>query len=170
MLNGEPKIVGSAYGWIPYFAERKPDGHIVYNDKLAPLDDGRMLLTLTDQALASAGNAICCIVLRDDRTNEKLTSQNFILCIEYSPGAYENLASTDEIIGIDGKAEELQALIDSANETLADLDDINNELQTIKEKVNALPTVTASDNGKFLQVVDGAYALVALTDVSVEGA
>lgn len=33
-----------------------------------------------------------------------------------------------------------------------------------------LPPVAEADNGKFLQVVDGAYALVALTDVSVEGA
>lgn len=33
-----------------------------------------------------------------------------------------------------------------------------------------LPKVTANDNGKFLQVADGAYALVALTDVSKEGA
>lgn len=33
-----------------------------------------------------------------------------------------------------------------------------------------LPKATTDDNGKFLQVVDGAYALVALTDVSVEGA
>ena len=32
------------------------------------------------------------------------------------------------------------------------------------------PAVTGSDDGKFLQVVDGAWQAVALTDVSVEGA
>ena len=32
-----------------------------------------------------------------------------------------------------------------------------------------LPPVTESDNGKFVQVVDGAYALVSLQDVSKEG-
>lgn len=32
------------------------------------------------------------------------------------------------------------------------------------------PAVTASDEGKFLQVVDGAWQAVALTDVSMEGA
>lgn len=35
---------------------------------------------------------------------------------------------------------------------------------------SALPTVTEEDNGKFLRVVGGAYALVALQDVSKEGA
>ena len=34
----------------------------------------------------------------------------------------------------------------------------------------ALPIVVANDNGKFLQVVDGAWAAVALADVSKEGA
>lgn len=33
-----------------------------------------------------------------------------------------------------------------------------------------LPKITATDNGKFLQVVNGAWAAVALTDVSQEGA
>lgn len=40
----------------------------------------------------------------------------------------------------------------------------------VATKISLLPEVTAEDNGKFLRVVDGAYALVALTDVSVEGA
>lgn len=35
---------------------------------------------------------------------------------------------------------------------------------------SALPTITNEDNGKFLRVVDGAIALVALQDVSKEGA
>ena len=35
---------------------------------------------------------------------------------------------------------------------------------------SGLPPVTEADNGKFLQVVDGAIALVALQDVSKEGA
>lgn len=33
----------------------------------------------------------------------------------------------------------------------------------------ALPEITAEDDGKFLRAVGGAYRLVALTDVSVEG-
>ena len=42
------------------------------------------------------------------------------------------------------------------------------DIESLK-KSGALPPATASDNGKFLQVVDGAYALVALQDVSKEG-
>lgn len=37
------------------------------------------------------------------------------------------------------------------------------------EELRVLPEVTEDDNGKFLQVVNGAFALVALTDVSEEG-
>ena len=38
------------------------------------------------------------------------------------------------------------------------------------EELRVLPEVTEDDNSKFLQVVGGAFALVALTDVSKEGA
>ena len=43
-------------------------------------------------------------------------------------------------------------------------------LKKLDPKYLPLPEVTEADNGKFLRVVDGAIALVALQDVSKEGA
>jgi hypothetical protein len=37
-------------------------------------------------------------------------------------------------------------------------------------KASNIPEITTADNGKFLQVVDGKWAAVMLTDVSIEGA
>lgn len=56
------------------------------------------------------------------------------------------------------------------------LKSIDNDESTIDDVVipsgggSDLPPVTSADNGKFLRVVDGAWAAVALTDVSQEGA
>lgn len=40
----------------------------------------------------------------------------------------------------------------------------------VKSALSAAPSVTADDNGKFLRVMDGEWAAVALTDVSEVGA
>lgn len=44
------------------------------------------------------------------------------------------------------------------------------KIHKVPEKYLPIPEVTEADNGKFLRVVDGAWAAVALTDVSQEGA
>lgn len=47
------------------------------------------------------------------------------------------------------------------------LEQMGTAIGTLQTQVT--PTVTTADNGKFLQVVNGAWAAVALTDVSEEG-
>lgn len=151
MLDGIPMAIDREAQYVAKFAAKKPDGHYVYNDSAKINDDGTITVTLTDQTLAAHGNATCCIML-ETKSDDVLTSQNFTLIIEYSAGAYKNLASSDEIMGLDDKLAQVQALIDKLN-----------------GEIDSIPPVTEEDNGKFLRVVKGAPAWVALKDVSKEG-
>lgn len=151
MLDGIPMAIDREAQYVAKFAAKKPDGHYVYNDSAKINDDGTITVTLTDQTLAAHGNATCCIML-ETQSDDVLTSQNFTLIIEYSAGAYKNLASSDEIMGLDDKLAQVQALIDKLN-----------------GEIDSIPPVTEEDNGKFLRVVKGAPAWVALKDVSKEG-
>ena len=110
LANGVPMSLGNDEHFVARFAAKKPDGTYVYNDSASIGADGLINVTLTDQTLAAHGNALCCIVLTNN-DGKTLTSQNFTLIIEYSAGAYENLASSDEILGIDVKIDEINALM-----------------------------------------------------------
>lgn len=132
MLDGIPMAIDQGAQYVAKFAAKKPDGHYVYNDSAKINDDGTITVTLTDQTLAAHGNATCCIML-ETQSDDVLTSQNFTLIIEYSAGAYKNLASSDEIMGLDDKLAQVQAMIDR----------LNREGQT-------LPPVTAADADKVL--------------------
>lgn len=49
----------------------------------------------------------------------------------------------------------------------ASISDINSNMDTIDSALAAvLPAVTSSDNGKFLRVVDGAWAAAAIANAS----
>lgn len=110
LMRGVPVSIDRNSQYVAYFAAKKPDGHIVYNDSAKINEDGTITVYLTDQTLAAHGNASCCIVLESRAGETILTSQNFTLIIEYSAGAYKNLASSDEILGLE---EKIKSIIDS---------------------------------------------------------
>lgn len=151
LINGVPMNIDRSFQYVAKFAAKKPDGHYVYNDSAKINDDGTITVTLTDQTLAAHGNATCCIMM-ETQGGDVLSSQNFSLIIEYSAGAYQNLASSDEIVGLDEKLDQAQELIDK-----------------LKSEGQALPTVTETDEGKFLRVVNQEYALVSLKELGEEG-
>jgi hypothetical protein len=62
-----------------------------------------------------------------------LSSQNFTLIVEFSAGAYQNLASSDEILGLDDKLAQVQALIYKLN-----------------AEIKFLPPITPEDKDKVL--------------------
>lgn len=115
LMNGVPVSIDRDAHYEARFAAKKPDGKFVYNDSATITDDGLISVVLSDQTLAAHGNAICCVILVNEDTQETLSSQNFTLIIEYSAGAYKNLASSDEIIGLDAKLAQVQELIDKLN-------------------------------------------------------
>jgi hypothetical protein len=151
-MNGVPMNIDTSFQYVAKFAAKKPDGHYVYNDSAKINDDGTITVTLTDQTLAAHGNAICCIML-ETQSGDVLSSQNFTLIIEFSAGAYQSLASSDEIMGLEDLIEQVKKLLDEFSGCCA-----------------GLPKVTAADKGKFLRVsAEGKWAAEALQEVSKEG-
>ncbi len=138
LMNGVPMNIDTSFQYVAKFAAKKPDGHYVYNDSAKINDDGTITVTLTDQTLAAHGNAICCVIL-ETQSDDVLTSQNFTLIIEFSAGAYQNLASSDEIMGLDDKLAQVQAMIDRLNREGQTLPPIN---PVDKDKV-----LTANEDG-----------------------
>lgn len=187
MLDGIPMAIDREAQYVAKFAAKKPDGHYVYNDSAKINDDGTITVTLTDQTLAAHGNATCCIML-ETKSDDVLTSQNFTLIIEYSAGAYKNLASSDEIMGLEEKIKEINRILEGLLEELPQgpqgepgpqgPQGIQGEKGDKGDKGDrgekgdpgkGLPDITTADNGKVLMVVDGVVTPVALQDVSKEG-
>ena len=132
LMNGVPMNIDTSFQYVAKFAAKKPDGHYVYNDSAKINDDGTITVTLTDQTLAAHGNATCCIML-ETQSGDVMTSQNFTLIIEFSAGAYKNLASSDEILGLDEKLAQVQELIDK-----------------LDAEIKVLPPITPADKDKVL--------------------
>lgn len=135
LMNGVPVAIDRDPHYAAKFAAKKPDGKFVYNDSASITNEGFISVVLSDQTLAAHGNAICCVILTNEETQQTLTSQNFTLIIEYSAGAYKNLASSDEIVGLDEKLAQVQALIDA-----------------LGDEIKVLPESTPEDKGKVLAV------------------
>lgn len=60
---------------------QKPDKTYVYND-CTVIEDGRVLITLTEQILAVEGNAICDIQLTNENTGIIYSTKNFTINID----------------------------------------------------------------------------------------
>lgn len=86
MDNGVPFSATELAAW-QFFCD-KPDGHSVKNDSVTAEEDGTLTLLLSDQTLIAPGIAVCS-VSGVNADGEQITSQNFLLDIEYTPGAYD---------------------------------------------------------------------------------
>lgn len=107
----EPLENGKAYtipaGVTAAFACRKPDGHQVLIDGATSesgypkidYENNLIILELTDQTLAAAGDAIATAILKDSITNKVLSTQNFILKIERSALDGGSVESSNEYQG-----------------------------------------------------------------------
>ncbi len=98
---------------------QKPDRTHVYND-CAVLEDGRVLITLTEQILAVEGNAVCDIQLVNEQAGIIYSTKNFLINIDKTAVDNSVIASSDEF--------------DALNQLIATNKKINEELKT-NEKV-----------------------------------
>lgn len=74
---------------------QKPDKTYVYND-CDILEDGRILITLTEQILSVEGNAVCDIQLTDEETQVIYSTKNFIINIDCTAVNNSIIESSDE--------------------------------------------------------------------------
>lgn len=73
----------------------KPDNTYVFND-CDVIEDGRVLITLTEQILAEKGNAISDIQLTDKDTGIIYSTKNFVIHIDDTAVDYGAIESTNE--------------------------------------------------------------------------
>lgn len=73
----------------------KPDNTYVFND-CDVIEDGRVLITLTEQILAVKGNAISDIQLIDKDTGIIYSTKNFVIHIDDTAVDYGAIESTNE--------------------------------------------------------------------------
>lgn len=71
-------------GVVAKFVCSRPDGHPVMND-YPTVENGKIIVPLTKETLAVAGECKASISLYDNSTGEVLSTQNFIIVIEENP-------------------------------------------------------------------------------------
>lgn len=98
---------------------QKPDKTYVYNE-CDVIEDGRVLITLTEQILAVEGNAVCDIQLVNEQTAVVYSTKNFIINIDKTAVDNSVIASSNEF--------------DALNRLIATNKKINEELKA-NEKV-----------------------------------
>ena len=91
--NGVPR--GVKTNEVARFRLQKPDKTYVYND-CELLEDGRVLITLTEQILAAEGNAVCDIQLTNEDTGIIYSTKNFIINIDRTAVDNGVIESSDE--------------------------------------------------------------------------
>lgn len=113
---------------------QKPDRNPVYNDCDVIEEDGRVLITLTEQMLAVKGNAICDIQLVSGETGIIYSTKNFIINIDetavdnsviestYEFDALNNIISTNEKLkkwykDLDARITDIELAITDYNDT-----------------------------------------------------
>ncbi len=115
--NGIPRSVKT--NEVARIRLQKPDKTYVYNE-CDVLEDGRVLITLTEQILAVEGNAVCDIQLVDEQTEIIYSTKNFIINIDKTAVNNSVIASSSEF--------------DALNKLIATNKKINEELKA-NEKV-----------------------------------
>ncbi len=127
-------------GVTPRLGLTKPDGHIVLNDQ--KLQDGIILVELTEQCLAVAGIAVAEIELY--KGEELLSSQIFY--IDISAKAYNPDApiSSDEFNALTEAFAKVDAAASSANEAVEKAETATENAN--KAKDGALAATTAANN------------------------
>ena len=113
--NGIPRTIKS--NEIARIRLQKPDKKPVYND-CDVIEDGRVLITLTEQMLAVEGNAVCDIQLTDVETGKIYSTKNFIVNVDktavdhsviessYEFNALNNLITTNDKLNKEFEANE----------------------------------------------------------------
>lgn len=110
-----------------------------------------------------ANSAIDAAASRFDPSGAAETVRNeLVAALESAVATLNNKIET----AVDGLSTDLQIAVDSLN---GDIQHVNEDLTAKINAIEGLPSVTASDNGKILSVVDGAWTPVVITDVSQEG-
>ena len=114
--NGEPWIIPSSVS--ASYRVRKPDGYAVWNSAVIPYPNPENVLyiTLSEQALATAGRAYADIVFSEGSGDNLsiLSTVSFIIIIMASPDITKNVISSNEFSQILELTADADAVLDEA--------------------------------------------------------
>lgn len=97
---------------------KKPDGKFCYNE--CTKSDNRVMVQLTNQALAAAGTACCDIEMRSENGELILSSAAFTIEIESSMRNENAIESSNEMTFLDRKFEIIEKIRQEVEKTYAD--------------------------------------------------
>lgn len=165
----ELEIYGVSLPLVPqvHFAHKDDPFAIV---RQASVDDAGVIRASVPDVLLQSSARICAYVCTQQGDEFKTHYKIVIPVISRArPGDY---APDEEayVYALNNVDMELVALEPGADAKLEKVVDADGNLTALRFSVPCVPTVTAADNDKFLRVVNGAWAAVALTDVSEVGA
>ena len=116
---------------------KKPDGKFCYNECMKR--ENRVMVQLTNQALAAAGTAYCDIEMRDENGELILSSAVFTIEIEQGMRNEGAMESSNEMTFIDKKFAEMKAMHDKVAEMKAEVEEAKNQVEdTYEAYVEAL--------------------------------
>lgn len=115
-LTNNGKAFTIPTGYIVIANIKKPDKHFCYNE--CTVSDNKVMVELTNQALAAAGTAHCDIEIRDAQNVYVLSSQAFTIEIEETNRNDTAIESCNEITALEKK---VQQYIDNIASTKNDI-------------------------------------------------
>ena len=115
-LTNNGKVFTIPTGYIAIANIKKPDKHFCYNE--CKVTDNKVMVELTNQALAAAGTAHCDIEIRDAQNVYVLSSQAFTIEIEETNRNDAAIESCNEITALENK---VQQYIDNIVQTKQDI-------------------------------------------------
>ena len=136
-LTNNGKVFTIPTGYIVIANIKKPDKHFCYNE--CTVTENKVMVELTNQALAAAGTAHCDIEIRDAQNVYVLSSQAFTIEIEETNRNDAAIESCNEITALEKK---VQQYIDNIVSTTAR----QQQLQIMQEATGAANNAASSAN------------------------
>nr|DAF92303.1 MAG TPA: Baseplate component [Myoviridae sp. ctBvM24] len=115
-LTNDGKVFEIPEDFITIANIKKPDKHFCYNE--CTVENNKILVELTNQALAAAGTAHCDVEIRDEDNEQVLSTQAFTIEIEETNRNDSAIESCNEITAVEKK---VQKYIDNIISTKEDI-------------------------------------------------
>ena len=117
-LTNNGKVFTIPTGYIVIANIKKPDKHFCYNE--CTVTDNKVMVELTNQALAAAGTAHCDIEIRDAQNVYVLSSQAFTIEIEETNRNDAAIESCNEITALEKKVQQyIDNIVSTKNDILS---------------------------------------------------
>lgn len=136
--NGKEFLIPD--GMLVFVNIKKPDRKFCYNE--CTVEDNRIIIELTNQALAAAGTGHCDIEIRDEQNEIVLSTQAFTVEIEESMRDENAIESSNEMTALEKK---VQRYIDDILLTKKDVQSVEEAVkiaEAARQKAEADRTAT----------------------------